>query len=166
MERFKDIVAATDMSSASLGVVSYASHLASAEDSQLTIVHVVPSASLTDYGPLAAGADLDLADSELLEYARSTLESWAHRHLKKIHVDVVVQHGVIDEVICQVARERDADVLVVGSHERHGLDRIAIGSVARRLMREAPCPVLVVKPPDPSATVETNEEEVTSDTKP
>ena len=156
MKRFKDIVAATDLSSASLGVVSYASHLASAEDSQLTIVHVVPSASLTDYGPLVAAADLDLVDRELLEYARTTLESWAHRHLKHVHaVDVVVQHGTIDEVICQVAKERDADVLVVGSHERRGLDRITIGSIARRLMREAPCPVLVVNPPTPTETVET-----------
>jgi len=152
MERFKDIVTATDMSSASLGVISYASHLASAEGSQLTIVHVVPSASLTDYGALDAEADLDLVDSELLEYARSTLESWADRHLKKTKVNVVVQHGVIDEVICQVARELDADVLVVGTHERHGLDRIGIGSVARRLMREAPCPVLVVKPPTEATT--------------
>ena len=145
MERFKDIVAATDLSSESLGVVSYAGHLASAEDSQLTIVHVVPSVSLTDYRPLVAAADLDLVDRELLDYAESKLEAWAKRHLKKVpSVEIVVQHGVIDEVVCQVTEERNADVLVVGTHEQSGLSRLAVGSVAERLMREAPCPVLIV----------------------
>ena len=59
------------------------------------------------------------------------------------------QRGILDPFI------GDADVLVVGSHERRGLDRITIGSIARRLMREAPCPVLVVNPPTPTETVET-----------
>lgn len=155
MERFKDIVAATDLSSESLGVVSYAGHLASAEDSQLTIVHVAPSVSLTDYRPLVAAADLDLVDRELLDHAQAKLEAWSKRHLKKVpSVEIVVQLGVIDEVVCQVADERDADVLVVGTHERSGLSRIAVGSVAERLMREAPCPVLVVRPPTPPATTE------------
>jgi nucleotide-binding universal stress UspA family protein len=50
--------------------------------------------------------------------------------------------------ITSLAAELRADLVVVGTHGRRGLDRLLIGSVAERVVRTAPCPVLVVRPVD------------------
>jgi nucleotide-binding universal stress UspA family protein len=49
-----------------------------------------------------------------------------------------------DEIV-RFARERATDVVVLGSHGRAGLARLLLGSVAERVVREAPCPVLVIR---------------------
>lgn len=48
--------------------------------------------------------------------------------------------------ICEVARQAGHDLIVMGTHGRTGLTRLFLGSVAERVIREAPCPVLVVRP--------------------
>lgn len=49
--------------------------------------------------------------------------------------------------IAKVANSWPADLIVIGSHGRHGLDRLMLGSVAKSVTRSAPCPVLVIKAP-------------------
>jgi len=51
-------------------------------------------------------------------------------------------------VIAQVAKDLGAEMVVVGSHGRRGIERVLLGSVAERVVREAPATVLVVRPPD------------------
>ncbi len=151
MERFKNILVATDLEATSLGVVSYAAHLLPVEGGELGIVHVAPTVSLGDYAGFVPAHDLDDVDRDLLAHARMTLEEWVHRHVKTTaRVNITVEQGVIYEVVCRVAEEMNADVLVVGSHGRDGLSRLVLGSTAEKLMRHAPCPVLVVRPPEPS----------------
>ena len=53
--------------------------------------------------------------------------------------------------IAEVAAEEGADLVVVGTQGRGVLDRLVVGSVAERVVRTAPCPVLVVKAPPPAA---------------
>jgi nucleotide-binding universal stress UspA family protein len=47
--------------------------------------------------------------------------------------------------IVRTAKEWPADVIVIGSHRRHGIQRALLGSVAEEVMRHAPCPVLVIR---------------------
>ena len=54
--------------------------------------------------------------------------------------------GVAPESIVEAATETNADLIVIGTHGRTGLTRLVIGSVAERVVRLAPCPVLCVKP--------------------
>jgi len=56
-------------------------------------------------------------------------------------------HGEAASEIVRVAKERSVDLIVVSSHGRTGLGRILFGSTAEAVVRHAPCPVLVVKPP-------------------
>jgi nucleotide-binding universal stress UspA family protein len=49
-------------------------------------------------------------------------------------------------VIARVAEERDADLIVMGTHGRKGLSHLLIGSVAEHIVRTAPCPVLTIRP--------------------
>jgi nucleotide-binding universal stress UspA family protein len=66
--------------------------------------------------------------------------------LEKIAVYVAV--GSPAERIVALAAAVDADVIVLGTHARHGLDRILLGSVADEVMRRAPCGVYVLRPRD------------------
>ena len=56
-------------------------------------------------------------------------------------------HGEAASEIVRVAKERKVDLIVIASHGRTGLGRILFGSTAEAVVRHAPCPVLVVKPP-------------------
>jgi hypothetical protein len=54
------------------------------------------------------------------------------------------------DALSQVAADYDADLIVVGTHQRQGLDRLLLGSVSELLVRSASCPVLVARPKDHS----------------
>ena len=68
-----------------------------------------------------------------------------HMRNEGTEVEGLVQEGVPSEVITGLARERNADLIVTGSHGRSGLERVLIGSVSERILNETPCAVLVVK---------------------
>ena len=64
-----------------------------------------------------------------------------------LDVEELVVHGEAASEIVRVAAERKVDLIVISSHGRTGLGRILFGSTAESVVRHAPCPVLVVKPP-------------------
>jgi nucleotide-binding universal stress UspA family protein len=64
----------------------------------------------------------------------------------------MVLHGSPFACIVSAARDRGVDLIVMGSHGRTGLPHILLGSVAERVVRLAPCPVLVTRPPAPAAS--------------
>lgn len=59
-----------------------------------------------------------------------------------------IEVGDVAATVCRVAGEVSADVVVIGSHGRGGLKRFLLGSVSEHVVRQAPCPVLVVHPQD------------------
>jgi nucleotide-binding universal stress UspA family protein len=150
MKRFKKILATTDLSPESLSAVSYAAHLAEAQGAKLTVLHVAHSVSLayTDFTPPVSMAEIDKA---IEESSREELERWAAHKLRKLpRVKLITRRGLTVEVVCEVAEEIDADLIVIATHGRKGLGRAVLGSVTERVIRDAPCPVLVVKPPKPT----------------
>jgi nucleotide-binding universal stress UspA family protein len=147
MKRFKHIVTTTDLSPESFAAVSYAGHLAKSEGAKLTVVHVPHSTSLayTDFVP---PIDMMNIDTAIEDAARAELESWCRTHLRTVpRLAIILRGGVTHEVICDVAAEVGASVIVMATHGRKGLGHIVLGSVTERVLRDAPCPVLVVKPP-------------------
>jgi nucleotide-binding universal stress UspA family protein len=84
------------------------------------------------------------------------LEESAVRELPKLaeceecaglELEELIVHGEAASEIVRVAKERKVDLIVISSHGRTGLGRILFGSTAEAVVRHAPCPVLVVKPP-------------------
>ena len=147
MKRFKHILATTDLSPESFAAVAYAGHLAKADGSKVTVLHVPHSTSLayTDFIP---PIDMMNIDTAIEDAARAELESWVARHLRSLSkVNVVLRGGVTHEVICRVGEEVDASVIVMATHGRKGLGHLVLGSVTERVLREAPCPVLAIRPP-------------------
>jgi nucleotide-binding universal stress UspA family protein len=60
----------------------------------------------------------------------------------------VVRHGSPSVEIVELASEEHADVVMMGTHGRGGMSRLLLGSVADRVIRTAPCPVLTVRKPE------------------
>ena len=80
------------------------------------------------------------------------------RQLRPPSPEVAVEHRLADgdaaaEVACAAAETR-CDLIVMGTHGRSGLKHLLMGSVAERVVRQAPCPVLTVKAPAPAAPAE------------
>jgi nucleotide-binding universal stress UspA family protein len=124
------ILVATDGSRLGDGAAVTASNLARFCDLPLTVVSVnVPSHS-----------------EERRKEARAAIER-VREALKdeKIAVDGVHEEGRPDEVIVDVAKRQGADLIVIGSHGRTGLQRLLMGSVSERVIGRAECAVLVVK---------------------
>ncbi len=67
-----------------------------------------------------------------------------------LQVDRVVREGYPAAVIVDEAASRPADLIVIGTHGLSGLKHLLLGSIAERVVQKAPCPVLTVKPSEPS----------------
>ena len=150
MTRFKHIVAATDFSPPAWSAVAYAGHLAKGQGAKLTVVHVAHATSLA-YADFVPPIDVVAIDAAIESAAREHLESWCAKKLRGVSYKTVVRRGVVHEVIRDVAKAAGASVIVVATHGRKGLGHLVLGSVTERLLREAPCPVLVVRPPSVAA---------------
>ena len=63
-----------------------------------------------------------------------------------LSAESVGSHGRPEDVIVEMARKKRADLIVMGTHGRTGLPHVLLGSVAERVIRNAPCPVITVGP--------------------
>lgn len=137
------IVVAIDFSEASLVAWEAAFNLALGSDATMYLLHVVESTGRID---LMAGwaqpSDVDLCEEALYRLG-SLVPDDSH---KEMRVERYVVIGSPVEEIARFAKEKKADMIVVGTHGRTGLARVLMGSTAEGLLREAPCQVLVVKP--------------------
>jgi nucleotide-binding universal stress UspA family protein len=145
MMKIRRIAATTDLSPESLSAVREAIEIAKDQGASVTIVHVpvVPAVLCTAFG---VAVDLGSLTSQIEEAARSTLHRWIQRNAKAVKTNLVLRHGLTHEAICSVAEEVGADLLVMATHGRKGIGHALLGSVTERVLRDAPCPVLVVKP--------------------
>src|SRR5258708_40160943 len=99
---------------------------------------------------LAVFAGVYEEDSQAVrESGKKQLQEFVESHPHdEIQPELVVQTGVAADSILSLAQLQKADVIVMGTHGRRGFDRLMLGSVTDRVMRTAPCPVLVAsKPP-------------------
>ena len=145
---FKRILVATDFSACADAARVVATALARALGATLALVHV--QSPLPTYA-FAEGGALDLArlEDEQRRWALERLEIQAEETARAagIAVTTAIRVGTPAAEIVEAAREAGADVIVVGTHGRTGLNRLLIGSVAERVVRTAPCPVLTVRDP-------------------
>ncbi|MFO8006157.1 MAG: universal stress protein [Candidatus Brocadiia bacterium] len=146
--RFDKIVCAVDFSKYSDHALRYALSLARLFGAELTVVHVVEMPFLPSYS-MAGVPDLSMPVEELEENAREHLNEKLEQ-CRSEHADVeaeVLTGSPFVEII-DFARQVEADLIVMGTHGRSGLRQLLIGSVAEKVVRKAPCPVLTVKHPD------------------
>ena len=143
---FLRILSPVDFHENSLLALEYAAQFARQYDATLYLLHVIPTDELhlhrEVYRPEeAGGADVRWAEKvskeKLQELARERL-SGGVRH------EILTRVGDAAKSILEAADEVGAEVIVMATHGRTGISHFFLGSVAERVVRHAPCPVLVV----------------------
>jgi nucleotide-binding universal stress UspA family protein len=136
--QIRHILAPTDFSDPSLQAITYAFELAQAFGAKLSLLHVI---ELPVY-PMEVYPLLE----ELEQDARTALARLLPE-AEDAHVDVshLVEIGLPYQKILQTAAAEKADLIVIATHGRTGLSHLVLGSVAERVVRLAPCPVLTVR---------------------
>ena len=138
---FKNIVAATDFSQVSSRAVEYAANIAAHNDSQLYVLHASPPEVRLPIplDPLPASLDPEII------YAKESLYKVAKsKSLQTLKHEEILERGDVWDVVKDVAENKRADLVVVGTHARTGLRKLVLGSVAEEIFRRAACPVLTV----------------------
>ena len=151
---FKRILVATDLSDTSERALAAAVELAREHDAVLRIVHVVSDLSTEPWAVEAYGVDFDALMAEVCSRARGDLAALVTGitpPLADVRAQVLVGKPAV-EILRDAASTR-ADLLVLGSHGRGPVRRAFLGSVADRVLREAGCPVLIVRPTVAAAAV-------------
>lgn len=146
MIQMKKILLPTDFSKSSAVALNYACELASRFQAELHLLHVleIRAVATPDFG---MGLDLP-------GFARESRAA-AERHLNAIpdpqwaegkSIVRTVLEGTAFVEIVRYARAQAIDLIVISTHGRTGLAHVLLGSVAERIVRKAPCPVLTVRP--------------------
>ncbi len=110
---------------------------------RLLLLHVVPQPS---YPSMVMGT-FNVAEFETglkVDAEARAKEFLGRTGSKTVQIDARFVIGEPFNDICRIAEEERADLIVMGSHGRTGLSHVLLGSVAERVVRHAPCPVLVV----------------------
>ncbi len=149
MLEIRSILAPTDFSHHAATGLRYACGLAQQFHSTLHLLHVLPEV-VAPVGPepmLVPTVPAEYyreAEQTALQAMETALDNtWG----KPASVHSKVQWGDPVIGIVNYAREHDIDLVVISTHGRTGLRHVLLGSVAERIVREAPCPVLTVRDP-------------------
>jgi nucleotide-binding universal stress UspA family protein len=140
------LLVGTDLSTHSDYALSVAAELAHEFNATLELVHAihVPVAFVTPYETVIPETTIE----EVFNGAEQDLRRLA----KDLTRDLVVRTSVLAEpphsALCDAAERDKADLIVVGAHEHSGLKRMMLGGVAERVLRNAPCSVLIVRVPN------------------
>lgn len=143
----KKILAAVDGSEASFKALDFAASLAKKYSASLTILTVVEPLSPPP-SPTIPPALVEPYLSEMKTYYKETLEKAKERVAagnKKVDVRTLTLHGRAWEKIAEECSAGGYDLLVMGSRGLGGIRGLILGSVSRRVVEEAPCPILIVK---------------------
>ena len=145
MPAIKNILCAVDFSESSAIVAEYAATVAQATGAAIVCVYVAPS--LAEYvGFNVPQAALDTFVGDVVSSADTSMHDFLGEHFKGLSATGLVVTGYPAEEILKVAADRKADMIVMGTHGRTGIDRIIFGSVAEKVVKTAACPVLTIKP--------------------
>jgi nucleotide-binding universal stress UspA family protein len=153
---FKRILCATDFSPAAESALQYALSLAQEAQGTLILLHVVEDVPAQELSRHAS--EVPASSSGLEEDTRRRLRAAIPASARDwCQTEEIVRCGQPRKEILRVAEAREAQLIVLGVHGRSTLDRMLFGSNAHRIVREAPCPVLTIRPPDPLARARAGE---------
>lgn len=144
--KIERVVAATDFSETAEKALDYAAEYAKHFDAELILVHAyqvdIPIASPLVGGPtiLPDGFFKQLA-TDVKQHVEKVAQKFSDQGIRTtgIAIDQAAATAIVDE-----AKKRNADLIIMGTRGLTGLKHVALGSVADRVVRTAPCPVLTV----------------------
>jgi nucleotide-binding universal stress UspA family protein len=146
--RFATIVAAIDFDNWK-PALEYAAIIGRRYGSALHIAHVVPPE--TYIMPPEGLVLIHTPTYRTYQEAETSAQKQLERAVTEVNLDglsweAIIQRGSLRDTLEEIFQTREADLLILGTHARHGFDRLISGSAAETLLHEAPCPVLLLGP--------------------
>jgi nucleotide-binding universal stress UspA family protein len=139
------ILIATDFSEHARVALRYAVALGQAFDSEVVLCHILETSDLLAHLPPTGEAYFP---PEVLQQQETHAKAQCEKLLAEVgykRIRYTVRQGSPFVEIIATAREEEADLLVVGTHGRGAIAHMLLGSVAERIVRKSPCPVLTVR---------------------
>jgi len=146
MIRLAKLLVPTDFSEDSKQAARYAVELAKRFQAEVHCIHVVdiPADLLSTSDYYMTGPSEQFIDQIRVE-SKKNLDAFAVKNLEGAQVQTAFLEGSPFVEIIRYARDQQIDLVVIATHGRTGLKHVLFGSVAEKVVRKAPCPVLVVK---------------------
>jgi universal stress protein A len=142
---FNKILCPVDFSEFTDEILEYALDITKKYNAELHLIHVIPNLNyFTPYESFFTPENLIVVEKNMETEVNKDFDNI----IKKIDIPVkkVIRTGAAFVEIIDYVRTESIDLIIMGTHGRTGLEHILIGSVAERVIRKAPCPVLTVRP--------------------
>jgi nucleotide-binding universal stress UspA family protein len=146
MSRLRRVLHATDFSRASGAAFAKAVALAKENKAELLIVHVLtPTVPMVGDGYISPKVYEDL-EASTRAWGKKQLDALVAKAVKGgARARGVLLDGIAHDQIVRAARNKRADLIVIGTHGRTGMAKLFLGSVAGRVVSAAKCPVMTVR---------------------
>lgn len=142
---FKKVLCPVDFSEFTDEILAYAVGIAKRFDSELHLIHVIPNLNyFTPYESFLTPENLVAIERNI----EGEVDKDFDKITKNLDVPVkkIIKTGVTFVEIIDYVKEQDIGLVVMGTHGRSGIEHILIGSVAEKVVRKSPCPVLTIRP--------------------
>jgi len=146
MVEIRTILVPVDFSEVAPILAKWAKGFAKQLNAKIILTYVLEDLS-TYEGIFVDLKTLTELENTLYEGAKKSMEDFLKEHFSDFpDVEPVLEKGDVVETILRVAQEKGADLIVIGTHGRKGLDRILFGSVAEGVVKNSPIPVVTLNP--------------------
>jgi nucleotide-binding universal stress UspA family protein len=145
MREFKTILFATDFSESSDNAFGFAYMLARKFNARLLLLHII-NEPVDLRGFYVPHISFDKLEEEIEEGARKMMEKFCRTHIRDFdNYETFIVPGIPFDEIIKKAEEMSADLIIMGTHGRTGLDHVLFGSTAEKVVRKSPVPVMTVR---------------------
>ena len=143
MSNYTHILMAIDFTKSGEQILAKALDIAERNNAKLSMLHVVEYIPPVDYANDPMAINWGVGDNEMLEQAKKSLQNFSKQHNLK-NVDLSVEFGRPKQVISQFVKDQQCDLVIIGSHGRHGIS-LLLGSTASAVLHAMPCDILTLK---------------------
>ncbi len=146
MSQVKKILVPIDFSENSKKILQHA--VAEAEKSDATIMVAYVVEGLEKYSALSVPhISFEELGKDLMKSAENKMERFLYENLdESLRHESKVLYGEITEQLTSLAKSEGIDMIVIGTHGFKGLEKVLFGSVAEKVTKTAPCPVVTINP--------------------
>jgi len=144
--KFDKILLPVDLSESSPKIVPFATGMAEKFDSK---IHILFVARVFQYfaGIYVPHPSINSFENEIAEGARKSLEEFTRKYFKHPEsITTAVVKGDAAEQIIKYIGDQGIDLLIMGTHGRKGLDKVVFGSVAEKVSKTTPVPIMLINP--------------------
>ena len=142
---FTKILCPVDFSEASTHIATTTREFAKKFDAEVLVLYVAPSMIQYEIFDLPA-ASLPQLVGDIVTGAEKTMMEFVGKHFQGLKASGKVVSGDAADAIVTMAEDEKADIIIMATHGRQGLNRLLFGSVAEKVVKSSPVPVMTIRP--------------------